>query len=125
MGLSAHLSERSSFSGEKVDNWMGPSEVLVAQCLCGVVWGLLSCQPVVIVSQSSFSLEPYLTSAHFQVAATGPVLVFEESLYLVSTTPFLIFHSSLAFCFSFARHTASNSWSYGSGPASGSSSWPC
>lgn len=50
---------------------MGVIEVLMAQSLCGVIWGLFSCQPLVIT------------------AATGPILVFEESMYTVRLLAFL------------------------------------
>jgi hypothetical protein len=44
---------------------MGVSETLMAQCIAGVVWALLAAQPLIIQS------------------ATGPVLVFEASLFVV------------------------------------------
>ena len=44
---------------------MGEAEALIAQCLCGLVWGLFAAQPLIILS------------------ATGPVLIFEVSLYMV------------------------------------------
>lgn len=44
---------------------MGVSETLMAQCIAGVMWALFAAQPMVIQS------------------ATGPVLVFEASLYVV------------------------------------------
>lgn len=44
---------------------MGTSEVLVAQSLCGIIWSLFSAQPLLIM------------------AATGPFLIFEGSLYEV------------------------------------------
>ncbi|KAH7693669.1 anion exchange protein 3-like protein, partial [Aphelenchoides avenae] len=42
---------------------IGMSEMLLAQCLCGVLWAVCSAQPLIIMS------------------ATGPMLVFEASLY--------------------------------------------
>lgn len=46
-------------------------ETLFAQCFCGIIWGLFACQPMLIMS------------------ATGPVLIFEASLYAVSQ--FIVF----------------------------------
>lgn len=45
---------------------MGMTETLMAQCICGIIFGLFAAQPLIIVS------------------ATGPVLIFEHSLYTVS-----------------------------------------
>ena len=50
---------------EKTDNWLGVTEVIFATCLCGVLFGLFSGQPLIIIG------------------ATGPVLVFEQSIYKV------------------------------------------
>lgn len=44
---------------------MGVSEMLVSTAICGVVFSLLSGQPLIIIG------------------ATGPVLVFEEALFKV------------------------------------------
>ncbi len=52
-------------TGDKTDKWMGVSEMLVSTAICGVVFSLLSGQPLIIIG------------------ATGPVLVFEEALYKV------------------------------------------
>uniref|UniRef100_A0A915LY17 Bicarbonate transporter-like transmembrane domain-containing protein n=1 Tax=Meloidogyne javanica TaxID=6303 RepID=A0A915LY17_MELJA len=49
--------------GTYTDETMGTIETLFAQCICGVIWGLFSAQPLLIMS------------------ATGPVLIFEASLY--------------------------------------------
>uniref|UniRef100_A0A914W575 Anion exchange protein n=2 Tax=Plectus sambesii TaxID=2011161 RepID=A0A914W575_9BILA len=48
-----------AYTNEKI----GTIETLMAQCVCGVIWGLFSAQPLLIMS------------------ATGPVLIFEASLY--------------------------------------------
>ncbi|GMR61227.1 hypothetical protein PMAYCL1PPCAC_31422, partial [Pristionchus mayeri] len=53
--------------GKYTDERMGTTETLLAQSLCGVIWGLFSCQPFIIQS------------------ATGPVLIFEASLYRLCT----------------------------------------
>ncbi|KAJ8019938.1 Anion exchange protein 2 [Holothuria leucospilota] len=50
--------------GEKSENWMGVSEMIIGSSISGVVFSLFSAQPVTIVG------------------ATGPLLVFEENLYL-------------------------------------------
>ena len=51
---------------DKTENWLGISEVIFATCLCGVLFGLFAGQPLIIIG------------------ATGPVLVFEQSIYNVS-----------------------------------------
>ena len=51
---------------EKTDNWLGVSEVIFATCLSGILFGLFSGQPLIIVG------------------ATGPVLVFEQTVYKVN-----------------------------------------
>ena len=53
---------------EKTDGWLGVSEVIVASCMCGILFGLFAGQPLIIIG------------------ATGPVLVFEQSIYKVSTS---------------------------------------
>lgn len=50
-------------AGEKTYGWMGTTEVLIAQSICGLLWALFSAQPLLIMG------------------ATGPLLVFEKSLY--------------------------------------------
>ncbi len=52
--------------GEKTENWMGISEMIVGSAVCGVIFALFSGQPLVIIG------------------VTGPILVFEENLYSVS-----------------------------------------
>lgn len=54
------------FAGDKTHNLIGISETLVATCISGVLFALLSGQPLVIVG------------------TTGPLLLFDESLYSVS-----------------------------------------
>ena len=57
-----------SFGGilaEKTDRWFGINEMLIATSLNGVIFGLFSGQPLMILG------------------ATGPFLVFEEMLYNV------------------------------------------
>ncbi|XP_071443219.1 band 3 anion transport protein isoform X2 [Hetaerina americana] len=49
--------------GDKTENWIGISETLVATSLAGVLFSFLSGQPLVIVG------------------ATGPLLLYDESLY--------------------------------------------
>ncbi|VDN06138.1 unnamed protein product [Thelazia callipaeda] len=49
--------------GKYTNEKIGIIETLMAQCICGILWGLLAVQPLMIMS------------------ATGPVLVFEVSLY--------------------------------------------
>ncbi|CAD5226586.1 unnamed protein product [Bursaphelenchus xylophilus] len=49
--------------GKYTNEKIGMIETLFAQCICGIIWGLFSAQPLLIMS------------------ATGPVLIFEASLY--------------------------------------------
>ncbi|CEF71608.1 Anion exchange protein family and Bicarbonate transporter, eukaryotic family and Bicarbonate transporter, C-terminal domain and Band 3 cytoplasmic domain and Phosphotransferase/anion transporter domain-containing protein [Strongyloides ratti] len=49
--------------GSYTEGQMGVTETLMAQCICGILWGFFGCQPLIIMS------------------ATGPVLVFEAALY--------------------------------------------
>ncbi|XP_072047600.1 band 3 anion transport protein-like isoform X2 [Amphiura filiformis] len=49
--------------GEKTDNWIGISEMILGTSICGVVFALFSGQPLTIIG------------------VTGPILVFEENLY--------------------------------------------
>lgn len=51
---------------KKTDGWLGVSEVISATCLCGVLFGLFAGQPLIIIG------------------ATGPVLVFEQTIFEVS-----------------------------------------
>jgi len=50
---------------EKTENWLGISEVIFGSCLCGILFGLFAGQPLIIIG------------------ATGPVLVFEQSIFQV------------------------------------------
>lgn len=50
---------------DKTENWLGISEVIFATCMSGILFGLLAGQPIIIV------------------AATGPVLVFEQTIFEV------------------------------------------
>lgn len=50
---------------EKTNNWLGVSEVIFATSLCGILFGLFAGQPLIILG------------------ATGPVLIFEQSIYEV------------------------------------------
>ena len=52
--------------GEKTKNWMGVSEMIVSTSICGMLFSLFSGQPLVIIG------------------ATGPLLVFEEQMFVVS-----------------------------------------
>ncbi|PIK59363.1 putative band 3 anion transport protein isoform X1 [Apostichopus japonicus] len=49
--------------GEKSDNWMGVSEMILGSSISGVIFSLFSAQPLTIIG------------------STGPILVFEENLY--------------------------------------------
>ncbi|KAK0400215.1 hypothetical protein QR680_003408 [Steinernema hermaphroditum] len=49
--------------GKYTNEKIGTIETLMAQCVCGIIWGLFAAQPLLIMS------------------ATGPVLIFEASLY--------------------------------------------
>uniref|UniRef100_A0A914ZRX6 Anion exchange protein n=1 Tax=Parascaris univalens TaxID=6257 RepID=A0A914ZRX6_PARUN len=49
--------------GKYTDEKIGTMETLLAQSICGIIWGLFAAQPLLIMS------------------ATGPVLIFEASLY--------------------------------------------
>lgn len=62
--------------GDKTNNLIGVSETLVATCATGIVFSLLSGQPLVIIG------------------VTGPVLLFDELLYAVSSVTF----SDIIFC---------------------------
>lgn len=53
------------FVGEKTKEYMGVTETILSTSFSGVLFGLFSAQPMMILG------------------ATGPVLVFEESLYQV------------------------------------------
>ncbi|VDM92420.1 unnamed protein product, partial [Litomosoides sigmodontis] len=53
--------------GKYTNEKIGILETLMAQCICGVIWGVFAVQPLMIMS------------------ATGPVLVFEVSLYAFCT----------------------------------------
>lgn len=52
-----------SILDKKTAGWLGVSEVISATCLCGVLFGLFAGQPLIIIG------------------ATGPVLVFEQTIY--------------------------------------------
>lgn len=55
-----------TIAAEKTNQWVGVSEMLVGLCVIGICYGLFAGQPCLVV------------------AATGPILVFEEALYQVS-----------------------------------------
>ena len=55
-----------SILDKKTEGWLGVSEVIFATCLCGVLFGLVAGQPLIIIG------------------ATGPILVFEQTIYVVS-----------------------------------------
>lgn len=48
---------------------MGVTEILLAHGVCGIIWGMIACQPLCIQ------------------AAVGPFLVFEASLFSVRGLP--------------------------------------
>ncbi|KAJ8019935.1 Anion exchange protein 2 [Holothuria leucospilota] len=54
--------------GDKCDNWMGVTEMMLGSSISGVIFSLFSAQPLTIIGP------------------TGPVLVFEENLYQFCTT---------------------------------------
>ncbi|VDM23510.1 unnamed protein product [Toxocara canis] len=54
-----------TFGGKYTNEKIGTMETLLAQSICGIIWGLFAAQPLLIMS------------------ATGPVLIFEASLYKV------------------------------------------
>uniref|UniRef100_A0A183BYR0 Anion exchange protein n=1 Tax=Globodera pallida TaxID=36090 RepID=A0A183BYR0_GLOPA len=54
--------------GKYTNEHIGTIETLFAQCICGIIWGLFAAQPLMIMS------------------ATGPVLIFEGSLYTFCET---------------------------------------
>ncbi|VDK84007.1 unnamed protein product, partial [Onchocerca ochengi] len=56
-----------TFGGKYTNEKIGILETLMAQCICGILWGIFAAQPLMIMS------------------ATGPVLVFEVSLYAFCT----------------------------------------
>lgn len=62
-----------SILDKKTDGWLGVSEVIFATCLCGILFGLFAGQPLIIIG------------------TTGPVLVFEQTIYNVSTAIFIGF----------------------------------
>lgn len=51
---------------DKTDGWLGLTEVIVAASACSILLGLFAGQPMMIIG------------------ATGPILVFEQSIYDVS-----------------------------------------
>lgn len=55
-----------SILDKKTDGWLGVSEVILGTCLCGILFGLLAGQPLIIIG------------------ATGPILVFEQTIYKVT-----------------------------------------
>jgi len=65
--------------GSKTDKLMGVSEMLLCTSACGVLFALLSAQPLIIIG------------------ATGPIIVFEEALFRVSHG--LCLHWSIVSCF--------------------------
>ena len=52
-------------SGEKTEKWIGVSETFLMSSICGLIYAFFSAQPLIIIG------------------VTGPILVFEESLYKV------------------------------------------
>jgi len=61
-----------SILAKKTSGWLGVSEVVFATCLCGILFGLFAGQPLIIIG------------------ATGPVLVFEQTIYEVRRTMFRV-----------------------------------
>jgi len=58
---------------DKTDKWLGLTEVIVAASACSIILGLFAGQPMMIIG------------------ATGPILVFEQSIYDVSMSVCLFF----------------------------------
>jgi hypothetical protein len=82
---------------------MGLSEVLVAQCVCGLLWGFLAGQPLIIQT------------------TTAAFVMFEGSLYKVLFFIFLSCGSFLTCCiFSSAMPTVWNIWLFECGQEPGS-----
>ena len=54
------------FTGEKVDNWIGVTEMMLGAGVLGCLFSLFSGQPLIIVG------------------STGPLIIFEETLFTVS-----------------------------------------
>ena len=52
--------------GASTNNYMGVTEMLLGSAICGIVFSIFSGQPLTIIG------------------VTGPILVFEETLFLVS-----------------------------------------
>ena len=55
----------STFPGEKTEKYIGVSEMLIGVSVSGILFSLLGGQPILIIG------------------FTGPILVFEESLFQV------------------------------------------
>ena len=51
---------------DKTEGWLGVTEVIFAACACSILLGLFAGQPMMIIG------------------ATGPILVFEQSIYEVN-----------------------------------------
>ena len=51
---------------DKTEGWLGLTEVIFAACACSILFGLFGGQPIMIIG------------------ATGPMLVFEQSIYEVN-----------------------------------------
>ena len=68
----SNLTDDIFSSGEKTNNLMGASEMLLGCCLAGMIYGMFSGQPLLIVG------------------STGPLLVFEEAVYEVSKSYTLV-----------------------------------
>lgn len=54
---------------DKTEGWLGLTEVIFAACACSILFGLFGGQPIMIIG------------------ATGPMLVFEQSIYEVNICP--------------------------------------
>lgn len=70
--------------GSYTNDTLGMIETLFAQCICGIIWGLFSAQPLLIGLPLSVPCIRLLLL--LLVCATGPVLIFEASLYKVCCT---------------------------------------
>jgi hypothetical protein len=70
--ISQSINQSITFAEDKVKHYMGVSEMLIASSLCGMLFSLFSAQPLTIIG------------------ATGPLLVFEYSLYKVRPSFFVL-----------------------------------
>lgn len=73
---------------DKIDHWFGLNEVLIATSINGILFALLSGQPLMIFGGIWSTWKKlinfiFIAEIIFFMKATGPFLVFEEMLYIV------------------------------------------